>query len=251
MSTRLSGRWVGETSQSHEIRHEYQSADPPSPFTGLQGQVRPETGFGTWKAHGFPASLWVSINRKAAGDSPCASHPNVAGFSGLCDRPCRTLRRRSPKGSPSGVRNRNRPKRTPELRHRRPDVHGRILRRPTATPRVALRRRRPLRAVPESDRRPRPLRAADAVGSAAVDVQRPRARHRHDNAPRPTLRHRRERGLSGMRHPGGAGRHARQQAGQVDRPGGRAANRLSVAIPPAMRAIAMTDRGLRSPNLWE
>ena len=124
MSTRPRGRWVGETSQSHKIRHEYQSA-APSPFTGLQGQVRPETGFGTWKAHGFPASLRVSINRKAAGDSPCASHPNVAGFSGLCDRPCRTLRRRSPKGSPSGVRNRNRPKRTPELRHRRPDVHGR------------------------------------------------------------------------------------------------------------------------------
>ena len=31
----------------------------------------------------------------------------------------------------------------------------------------------------------------------------------------------------------------------------RAANRLSVAIPTSMRAIAMTDRGLRSPNLWE
>ena len=50
-----------------------------------------------------------------------------------------------------------------------------------------------------------------------------------------------------MRHPRRAGRHARQQ----DRPGGRSANRLSVAIPPTTRAIAMTGRGLRSPNLWE
>ena len=78
---------------------------------------------------------------------------------------------------------------------------GRILRRPAATPRMALRRRRPLRAVPQSDRRPRPLRAADEMGLVAVDVQRPRARHRPDNALRPALRRRRERGLSGMRHP--------------------------------------------------
>ena len=39
----------------------------------------------------------------------------------------------------------------------RPDLHGWILRRPAKTPRVALRRRRPLHSVPESDRRPRPL----------------------------------------------------------------------------------------------
>ena len=169
MSTRPRGRWVGETNQSHETRHEYQSA-APSPFTGLQWQVRPETGFGTLES---AASLRVSINRKAAGDSPCVSHPNVAGFTGLCDRPCRTLRRRSPKGSPSCVRNRNRPKRTPELRHRRPELHGRILRRPTATPRVALRRRRLLHAVPQPDRRRARFRPTDAVGSVAVDVQRP------------------------------------------------------------------------------
>ena len=82
---------------------------------------------------------------------------------------------------------------------------------------------RTLRALAESDRRPRPLRPAHAMGLVAVDVQRPRARHRPDNALRPTVRHRRERGLSGMRHPGGVGRHARQQTRQVDRPGLRAA----------------------------
>ena len=95
------------------------------------------------------------------------------------------------------------------------------------------------------------FRAAHAVGLVAVDVQRHRARHRPYNALRPTVRHRRERGLSGMRHPRRAGRHARQQAWQVNRPGMRAANRLSVAIPASMRAIAMTGRGLRSPKLWE
>ena len=90
------------------------------------------------------------------------------------------------------------------------------------------------------------------MGLVAVDVRRPRARHIPDNALRPAARHRRERGLSGMRHSRRRmGRHARQQARQVDRLGARAANRLSVAIPPTMRAIAMTDRGLRSPNLWE
>ena len=46
------------------------------------------------------------------------------------------------------VCNHNRPKRTPERRRRRPDLHGRILRCPAATPRMALRRRRPLHAVP-------------------------------------------------------------------------------------------------------
>ena len=67
------------------------------------------------------------------------------------------------------------------------------------------------------------FRAADAMGLVAVDVQRPRARHRPDNAVRPPLRRRRERGLSGMRHPGRVGRHARQQTGQMDRTRLRAA----------------------------
>ena len=84
--------------------------------------------------------------RKAAGCSPCASHPNVAKFIRRCDRPCRTSPRRRPRDSPAVVRDHNRPKRTPKLRHRRPDVHGRILRRPPATLRMALRRRRPLHA---------------------------------------------------------------------------------------------------------
>ena len=74
------------------------------------------------------------------------------------------------------------------------------------------------------------------MGLVAVDVQRPRARHRPDDALRQAVRHRRERGLSGMRHPRRVGRHARQQAGQVDRPGMRAANRLSVAIPAERRS---------------
>ena len=63
------------------------------------------------------------------------------------------------------------------------------------------------------------FRAADAMGAVAVEVRRPRARRRSDNALRQAARHRRERGLSGMR--------------------------------PRMRAIAMTDLGLRSPNLWK
>ena len=52
---------------------------------------------------------------------------------------------------------------------------------------------------------------------------RPRARHSPDNALRQALRHSRERRLSGMRHPGRVGSPARQQAGQVDSPHGRAA----------------------------
>ena len=211
----------------------------PSPFMGLWGQVCPETISLTWKARGFPASLWAAKNRKAAGGSPRASHPNVARFTRPCDKPCRTSRRRSPRDSPSNVRNHNRPKRTPELRHRRPDLHGRILRRPAASPRVDLRRTD--RSAPSPNRidvRAR-FRPAHAAGLGAVDVQRPRARHRPDNPLRQDARHRRERGLSGMRHPRRVGRHARQQ----DRPGGRSANRLSVAIPPTIRATAMTGHG--------
>ena len=70
---------------------------------------------------------------------------------------------------------------------------------------------------PNRDRRPRPLRPADATGSVAVEIRRPRARHRPDDALRQAARHRRERGLSGMRHPCRLGCHARQQAGQADR----------------------------------
>ena len=93
----------------------------------------------------------------------------------------------------------NSPKRTPELRHRRPDLHGRIIRRPPAPPRLALRRRRPLRAVAQPDRRSRPLRAADwTSGDIALAIA-------PTDALRPTPRHRRERGLSGMRHPRRAG----------------------------------------------
>ena len=145
-------------------------------------------------------------------DSPYPATDHAAAHGGAVQRT-----------RPVDVRNHNRPKRMPERRHRRPELHGRILRRPPATPRVALRRRRPLHAVPKPDRRPRPLRPAHAVGLVAVDVQRPRARHRPDDALRPAVRHRRERGLSGMRHPGRVGRHARQQKGQVDRPRLRAA----------------------------
>ena len=93
------------------------------------------------------------------------------------------------------------------------------------------------------------FRAADAMGAVAVEVRRPRACRRYDNALQEAARYRRERGLSGMRHPSGVG--ARQQTGQADRPGARAANRSSIAVPPRMRAIAMTDRGLRCPNLWK
>ena len=122
-----------------------------------------------------------------------------------------------------GARNDNRPKRMSDRRRRQTLLHRRILRRPTAPPRVALRWRGPLHPVPESDRRPRPLRAADEMGLVAVEVQRPRARHRPDDALRQALRHSRERGLSRMRHPGRVGRPARQQARQVDSPHGRAA----------------------------
>ena len=183
----------------------------------------------------------MSENRKDAGGSLCASRLNVARFIRRCDRPCRI--------SPSGVRNHNRPNWMPERRHRRPDLHGRILRCPAAPPRVAC------YGVDRSTSSPNQIdvrarfRPADAMGLVAVDVQRPRARHRLDNALRQALRHRRERGLSGMRHTRGVGRHARQQARQVGRTRHRAANRLSVAIPPTMRAIAMADRGLRSPKL--
>ena len=111
----------------------------------------------------------------------------------------------------------NRPQRMQERSHRRPDLHGRILRRSAAPSRAALRRLRPLNAVSEPDRRPRPLRPADATGSVAVEIRRPRARHRPDDALRLAARHRRERGLSGMRHPCRLGCHARQQAGQADR----------------------------------
>ena len=62
------------------------------------------------------------------------------------------------------------------------------------------------------------FRAADGLGLVDVEVRRSRARHRPDNALRQALRRRRERGLSGMRHPGRLDRPARQQTRQVDRP---------------------------------
>ena len=46
----------------------------------------------------FPASLSQEKNRKAAGGSPRASHPNVAEFIRRCDRPCRISARRSSNG---------------------------------------------------------------------------------------------------------------------------------------------------------
>ena len=58
---------------------------------------------------------------------------------------------------PWGARNHNRPKRMPNRRRRQALLHARILIRPPETPRMALRRSRPLHAVPESDRCPRPL----------------------------------------------------------------------------------------------
>ena len=67
-----------------------------------------------------------------------------------------------------GARNDNRPKRMPDRSRRRAFLHGRILRRPAETPRVAVRRSRPLHATPQSDRRPRPLRAADEMGLVAL-----------------------------------------------------------------------------------
>ena len=45
----------------------------------------------------------MSKNRKAAGDSPCASQPNVAKFIRRCDRPCRISARRRPRDSSSGA----------------------------------------------------------------------------------------------------------------------------------------------------
>ena len=47
---------------------------------GLQGQICPETDLETWQAQGFPASLRAAKKRKAAGDSPCVSRPNVIKF---------------------------------------------------------------------------------------------------------------------------------------------------------------------------
>ena len=136
-----------------------------------------------------------------------------------------TLRQRMPHLSEAqskgfalwGARNHNRPKRMPDRRRRQALLHARILRRPTAPPRAALQRGRPLHPVPESDRRPRPLRAADEMGPVAAEVQRPRARHRSDDALRQALRHSRERRLSRMRRPGRVGRPARQQVRQQDR----------------------------------
>ena len=130
----------------------------------------------------------------------------------------------------------NRPQRMQERRHRRPDLHGRILRRPHAPSRVALRRLRPLNAVPEPDIRPLPLRSADATGSVAVEVRRPRARID------PTMLSDRLRVIvasavyRGCGPPCRLGRHARQQAGQADRPGGRDANRLSGRHSPRYEA---------------
>ena len=79
------------------------------------------------------------------------------------------------------------------------------------------------RPLPKSDRRPRLLRSADGAGSVAVEIRRPRARHRPDDALRQAGRRGRRRRLSRMRHPGRVGRHARQQARRVDSPGGRVA----------------------------
>ena len=132
---------------------------------GLTGEVCAETGLGTWKAHGFPASLWTAKKLKAAGGSPCASHPNVIVFTAPCDSPRRISARRMPKGfSLWGARNDNRPHRTPDRRRRRAILHWRNLRRPPETTRAALRRSRPRHALAQLDRRPRPLRAADEIG---------------------------------------------------------------------------------------
>ena len=122
------------------------------PSRSYRGRFAPKRAWGLGKRMAFPASL-THRKTKAAGGSPCAFHPNVARFIRPSDRPCRISRRRSPRDSPSCVRNHNRPKRMPKRSHRRLDLHGRILRRPPAT----LRRRRPLHAIPKSDRRARPL----------------------------------------------------------------------------------------------
>ena len=151
-------------------------------------------------------------------------------FPSECCQIHQTLRQRMPHLSEAqtkgfalwGARNDNRPKRMPN-RRRQALLHARILRRPAAPPRSAVRRSRPLHALAESDRRPRPLRAADEMGPVAVEVQRPRARHRPDNALRQALRRSRKRRLSGMRRPCRVGRHARQQARQVNRPRRRSA----------------------------
>ena len=54
---------------------------------------------------------------------------------------------------------------------------------------------------------------------------------RSDYALRQVARHRSERGLSGMRHPGRLGRHARQHTGQANRTRRRAANRRLSPFP--------------------
>ena len=76
------------------------------------------------------------------------------------------------------------------------------------------------------------FRAANEMGPVAVEVERPRARHRPDDALRQAVRHSRERGLSGMRHPSRVGRPARQQARQVDSPHRRAARTACLSLFP-------------------
>ena len=104
------------------------------PIKGLQGQVCPETGLETWKAHGFSCIFDARKNAKSpevrralpirmAPDSPDPATDYAASHLGAVQGT-----------RPVDVRNHNRQKRTPELRHRRPKLHGRILRRPTAPP---------------------------------------------------------------------------------------------------------------------
>ena len=66
------------------------------------GRFAPKRAWGLGKYMAFPASLTHRKNRKAAGGSPCASHPNVAKFIRPSDRPCRISAKRSPKDSPCG-----------------------------------------------------------------------------------------------------------------------------------------------------
>ena len=142
---------------------------------GLQGQVCSETGLGTWKAHGFPASL---THRKTA-----ASHPNVARFTGPCDRTMPNLSEAQSKGLS---------RRTFETATAQSGRWNAVIAALTFTGGFsAVRQRLRGRLCDCADRSaPSPnridvrarFRAADAMGLAAVEVQPPRARRRSDNA---------------------------------------------------------------------
>ena len=137
------------------------------PLWAYRGRFAPKRAWGLGKRMAFPASL---SHRKTAKPPEVRHALPIRMLSDSSDHP--TDHAASQRGAvqrtrPPDVRNHNRQKRIPELRHRRPELHGRILRRPAATPRMALRRGRPLHALAQPDRRARfaPLRRPGRRGA--------------------------------------------------------------------------------------